>query len=54
MKIKLTGIYVEDQERALRFYTEVLPYALQYADGAPQPPSSPAPVGGQADRLAVA
>ncbi|HXE07112.1 MAG TPA: VOC family protein [Acidobacteriaceae bacterium] len=24
MKIKLTSIYVEDQEKALRFYTEVL------------------------------
>jgi predicted enzyme related to lactoylglutathione lyase len=24
MKIKLTSIYVDDQERALRFYTEVL------------------------------
>jgi predicted enzyme related to lactoylglutathione lyase len=24
MKIKLTSVYVEDQERALRFYTEVL------------------------------
>jgi predicted enzyme related to lactoylglutathione lyase len=24
MKIKLTGIYVDDQEKALRFYTEVL------------------------------
>lgn len=24
MKIKLTGLYVDDQEKALRFYTEVL------------------------------
>lgn len=24
MKIKLTGVYVEDQEKALRFYTETL------------------------------
>jgi len=24
MKIKLTSIYVDDQERALRFYTDVL------------------------------
>jgi predicted enzyme related to lactoylglutathione lyase len=24
MKIKLTGVYVDDQENALRFYTEVL------------------------------
>ena len=24
MKIKLTSIYVDDQEKALRFYTEVL------------------------------
>src|SRR5690349_13411784 len=24
MKIKLTNVYVDDQERALRFYTEVL------------------------------
>ncbi len=24
MKIKLTGVYVDDQEKALRFYTEVL------------------------------
>lgn len=27
MKIKLTSIYVEDQEKALRFYTEVLGFA---------------------------
>lgn len=27
MKIKLTGIYVDDQETALRFYTEVLGFA---------------------------
>ena len=24
MKIKLTGVYVDDQDKALRFYTEVL------------------------------
>jgi predicted enzyme related to lactoylglutathione lyase len=27
MKIKLTSVYVEDQENALRFYTEVLGFA---------------------------
>jgi catechol 2,3-dioxygenase-like lactoylglutathione lyase family enzyme len=27
MEIKLTGIYVDDQEKALRFYTEVLGFA---------------------------
>ncbi len=27
MKIKLTSIYVEDQEKALRFYTDVLGFA---------------------------
>ena len=27
MKIKLTGIYVDDQDKALRFYTEVLGFA---------------------------
>jgi predicted enzyme related to lactoylglutathione lyase len=27
MKIKLTSIYVDDQEQALRFYTEVLGFA---------------------------
>ena len=27
MKIKLTSVYVDDQERALRFYTEVLGFA---------------------------
>ncbi|MFZ0806395.1 MAG: VOC family protein [Candidatus Sulfotelmatobacter sp.] len=27
MKIKVTSIYVDDQERALRFYTEVLGFA---------------------------
>src|ERR1700744_4844561 len=27
MKIKLTSIYVDDQEKALRFYTEVLGFA---------------------------
>jgi catechol 2,3-dioxygenase-like lactoylglutathione lyase family enzyme len=24
MKIKLTSVYVDDQEKALRFYTEIL------------------------------
>ena len=27
MKIKLTSVYVGDQEKALRFYTEVLGFA---------------------------
>ena len=27
MKIKLTGVYVDDQEKALRFYTKVLGFA---------------------------
>jgi catechol 2,3-dioxygenase-like lactoylglutathione lyase family enzyme len=27
MKIRLTGVYVDDQEKALRFYTEVLGFA---------------------------
>ena len=27
MKIKLTGVYVDDQDKALRFYTEVLGFA---------------------------
>ena len=27
MKIKLTAVYVDDQEKALRFYTEVLGFA---------------------------
>jgi predicted enzyme related to lactoylglutathione lyase len=27
MKIKLTNVYVEDQDKALRFYTEVLGFA---------------------------
>ncbi|HWA73557.1 MAG TPA: VOC family protein [Polyangiaceae bacterium] len=31
MKIKLTSVYVDDQERALRFYTEVLGF-LKKAD----------------------
>ena len=31
MKIKLTSVYVDDQEKALRFYTEVLGFA-QKAD----------------------
>jgi predicted enzyme related to lactoylglutathione lyase len=29
MKIKLTGVYVDDQDKALRFYTEVLGFAKQ-------------------------
>ena len=27
MKIKVTGVYVDDQEKALRFYTQVLGFA---------------------------
>ncbi|MFZ0938099.1 MAG: VOC family protein, partial [Candidatus Sulfotelmatobacter sp.] len=27
MKIKLTSVYVDDQNKALRFYTEVLGFA---------------------------
>ena len=27
MKIKVTSLYVDDQEKALRFYTEVLGFA---------------------------
>src|SRR5215470_1565853 len=27
MKIKLTGVYVDDQDKALRYYTEVLGFA---------------------------
>ena len=30
MKIKLTGIYVDDQDKALRFYTEVLGFVRPY------------------------
>ncbi len=35
MKIKLTTIYVDDQEKALRFYTEVLGFAKKadFANG---------------------
>ena len=29
MKIKLTSVYVDDQEKALRFYTEVLGFATK-------------------------
>jgi catechol 2,3-dioxygenase-like lactoylglutathione lyase family enzyme len=29
MKIKVTSIYVDDQDRALRFYTEVLGFAKE-------------------------
>ena len=29
MKIKLTSVYVDDQEKALRFYTEVLGFAVK-------------------------
>jgi catechol 2,3-dioxygenase-like lactoylglutathione lyase family enzyme len=35
MKIKLTSVYVDDQEKALRFYTEVLGFtkkAVSLAD----------------------
>ncbi len=28
MKIKLTSVYVDDQAKALRFYTEVLGFVL--------------------------
>ena len=28
MKIKVTSVYVDDQDKALRFYTEVLGFAL--------------------------
>jgi catechol 2,3-dioxygenase-like lactoylglutathione lyase family enzyme len=27
MKIKITSVYVDDQDQALRFYTEVLGFA---------------------------
>jgi len=27
MKIKMTSVYVDDQDKALRFYTEVLGFA---------------------------
>jgi len=27
MKIKVTSVYVDDQDKALRFYTEVLGFA---------------------------
>jgi predicted enzyme related to lactoylglutathione lyase len=35
MKIKLTGVYVDDQDRALRFYTEVLGFVKKadYTNG---------------------
>src|ERR1022692_4636353 len=35
MKIKLTSVYVDDQERALRFYTEVLGFVKKtdYTNG---------------------
>jgi catechol 2,3-dioxygenase-like lactoylglutathione lyase family enzyme len=36
MKIKLTTVYVDDQERALRFYTEVLGF-VKKADSAMVP-----------------
>src|SRR5947207_5502292 len=29
MKIKLTSVYVDDQDKALRFYTEVLGFAMK-------------------------
>jgi predicted enzyme related to lactoylglutathione lyase len=29
MKIKLTNVYVDDQEKALRFYTEVLGFVMK-------------------------
>ena len=31
MKIKLTSVYVDDQEKALRFYTEVLSFVKKAA-----------------------
>src|SRR5262245_34554617 len=36
MKIKLTSVYVDDQEKALRFYTEVLGFAKKadFSNGA--------------------
>ena len=35
MKIKLTSVYVDDQDRALRFYTEVLGFVKKadYTNG---------------------
>ena len=36
MKIKLTSVYVDDQDKALRFYTEVLGFAKK-ADFSPGP-----------------
>ena len=36
MKIKLTSIYVDDQEKALRFYTDVLGF-VKKADFSPGP-----------------
>ncbi|MFJ6409564.1 VOC family protein [Streptomyces hydrogenans] len=30
MRINLAGVFVDDQERALRFYTEVLGFALKH------------------------
>lgn len=30
MKIHMTSVFVDDQERALRFYTDVLGFALKY------------------------
>jgi len=50
MKIKLTSIYVDDQDKALRFYTEVLGFAKK-ADFTNGPfrwlPDLPPPGGGR-------
>ena len=52
MKIKLTSVYVDDQEKALRFYTEVLGFVkkadfshgpISLADGGLSPRSRTAP-----------
>jgi len=35
MKIKLTSVYVDDQDKALRFYTEVLGFAKKRFQSGP-------------------
>ena len=35
MKIKLTSVYVDDQDKALRFYTEVLGFVKKANFAAP-------------------
>lgn len=50
MRITLTKIYVDDQEKALGFYTDVLPYALQYAGGTAHAPGTATPASEQAQR----